>query len=136
MQTKCDSSGSHSDGHVKHYLTGNGNVINLCLNCWAAQNLYNYNKAAQYNDHIQFPQRDWYSAEIHETRERMKIYIRNSEGNYWSSLQLWALNRTSVNAFTEDDILNVELPDGGHWENEEGKTIKQIPCGCPVTKEH
>ena len=51
----------------------------------------------------------------------MDNYIRNDDQDYWSNQIGWVWDKDSATMFADEEIQLLNLPIGGHWENDRGK---------------
>ena len=64
----CD--GDHCrlpNGEVRVYPIGAGGNLILCHACWAHENRYNYERGRDTGCPENFPQHNWYAAEVYPT---------------------------------------------------------------------
>lgn len=71
----CDGSGPHTEGEVRVYPLGAGGNLILCHHCWANENRFRYGK----HDAENWPQINWYQAEVYGSRQTDDDYERAAE---------------------------------------------------------
>jgi hypothetical protein len=63
----CDGARCTSpNGEVRVYPLGGGGNLILCQSCWAHENQYRFNRGKETGEPSNFPQQDWYRAEIYK----------------------------------------------------------------------
>ncbi len=76
-----------------------------------------------YQDNARFDQELFFeSCKIWKSKMN---YIRSSNflnhGEYWSNTCGWVEFKEDATLFTDEETNTLNLPDGGHWENDRGK---------------
>jgi hypothetical protein len=85
----CDGGRCTSpNGEVRVYPLGGGGNLILCQSCWAHENKYRFERGKETGEPSNFPQQDWYRAEIYnnepepsqKTADKIDGYDRDDLG--------------------------------------------------------